>query len=101
MFKGRALCVDVVKGLSDRSAMVVVSAFADAAVNLFKDAQSLPVVDLKPYKALVLEAAKRELFVPKHLSVICFSAITHRELGSSALNAKLLRQFSFGRVNQR
>ncbi|WP_243403969.1 glycosyltransferase family 2 protein [Sutterella wadsworthensis] len=59
MFKGRALCVDVAKGLSDRSAMVVVSAFADAAVNLFKDAQSLPVVDLKPYKALVLEAAEK------------------------------------------
>lgn len=65
MFKGRALCVDVVKGLSDRSAMVVVSAFADAAVNLFKDAQSLPVVDLKPYKALVLEAAKKGIIRSK------------------------------------
>ena len=60
MFKGRALCVDVAKRLSDRSAMVTVSAFADAAVSLFKDAQSFPVVDLKPYKALRLKAAEMD-----------------------------------------
>lgn len=65
MFKGRALCVDVAKKLSDRSAMVTVSAFADAAVSLFKDAQSFPVVDLKPYKALVLKAAENGIIRSK------------------------------------
>ena len=42
-----------------------------------------------------------ESFVPKYLSVIYFSAITHREQGSSTLNAKLLRQFGFGKMNQK
>ena len=65
MFKGRALCVDIAKRLSDRSAMVTASAFADAAVNLFKDAQSFPVVDLKPYKALVSEAAENGIIRSK------------------------------------
>lgn len=65
MFKGRALCVDVAKKLSNRSAMVAVSAFADTAVNLFIDAQSLPIVDLKPYKALVLEAAENGIIRSK------------------------------------
>ena len=65
IFKGRALCVDVAKKLSDRSAMVAVSAFADTAVNLFIDAKSLPVVDLKPYKALVLEAAEKGIICSK------------------------------------
>lgn len=65
IFKGRALCVDVAKKLSDRSAMVAVSAFADTAVNLFIDAKSLPVVDLKPYKALVLEAAENGIICSK------------------------------------
>lgn len=65
MFKGRALCVDIAKRLSDRSAMVTASAFADAAVNLFKDAQSFPVVDLKPYKALVSEVAENGIIRSK------------------------------------
>lgn len=65
IFKGRALCVDVAKKLSNRSAMVAVSAFADTAVNLFIDAQSLPIVDLKPYKALVLEAAENGIIRSK------------------------------------
>lgn len=65
IFKGRALCVDVAKKLSDCSAMVAVSAFADTAVNLFIDAKSLPVVDLKPYKALVLEAAEKGIICSK------------------------------------
>lgn len=65
IFKGRALCVDVAKKLSNRSAMVAVSAFADTAVNLFIDAQSLPIVDLKPYKALVLEAAEKGIIRSK------------------------------------
>lgn len=65
IFKGRALCVDVAKKLSDRSAMVAVSAFADTAVNLFIDAKSLPVVDLKPYKALVLEASEKGIICSK------------------------------------
>lgn len=65
IFKGRALCVDVAKKLPDRSAMVAVSAFADTAVNLFIDAKSLPVVDLKPYKALVLEAAEKGIICSK------------------------------------
>lgn len=45
--------------------MVAVSAFADAAVNLFKDSQSLPVVDLKPYKDLVLEAEQKGIIRSK------------------------------------
>ncbi|WP_410101290.1 glycosyltransferase family 2 protein [Sutterella wadsworthensis] len=65
IFKGRALCVDVAKKLSNRSAMVAISAFADTAVNLFIDAQSLPIVDLKPYKALVLEAAENGIIRSK------------------------------------
>ena len=65
IFKGRALCVDVAKKLSNRSAMVAVSAFADTAVNLFIDAQSLPIVDLKPYKALVLEAVEKGIIRSK------------------------------------
>ena len=47
MFKGRALCVDVAERVSDHSALVAASAFADATVDLCKDAQFLPVVDLR------------------------------------------------------
>lgn len=65
MFKGRALCVDVAERVSDHSALVAASAFADATVDLCKDAQSLPVVDLKPYKALVSEAAKIGIVHPR------------------------------------
>ena len=65
MFKGRALCVDVAERVSDHSALVAASAFADATVDLCKDAQSLPVVDLKPYKALVSEAAENGIIRSK------------------------------------
>lgn len=65
MFKGRALCVDVAERVSDHSALVAASAFADATVDLCKDAQFLPVVDLKPYKALVSEAAKIGIVHPR------------------------------------
>lgn len=65
--KGRALCIEATSTLSDHSTMVVASAFAEEAVQLFKTAHFNPTIDLKPYKNNVLQASKNGFIRKKTL----------------------------------
>ena len=67
MFNGRLLCIDSARKISERAAMIAVSAFADSVVDLFKRAKHFPVVNLEPYKYLVLRAAKKGVLHPRVL----------------------------------
>ena len=69
LFKGRALCIEVAKQLSDHSAQIAAAGFANVAVNLCKNERDFLNVDLKPQEALVIEAAKKRFIRRKTLNL--------------------------------
>lgn len=100
-FEGRLLCLDAAKGMSDHAAIVVASSIAVAAVKLLDDAKTVPTLNLKPYRNLVLEAEK--LGLVEHKVVRGFLLFCEYPILARAYRdvRRLLRTLSFWKKNKK